>query len=46
MGLLATRRYGFVGEGQTVINTVAVASGIGMLASIPVFYPFYHGQVR
>ncbi|PSN59329.1 general substrate transporter [Corynespora cassiicola Philippines] len=31
MKLLPTRRFAFVGQGQTVINAVAFASGLGML---------------
>ncbi|KAF7553413.1 hypothetical protein G7Z17_g3640 [Cylindrodendrum hubeiense] len=31
MRFLRTRRYDFVGQGQIVINTVAVAAGLGML---------------
>ncbi|KAJ4992481.1 sugar transporter [Stagonosporopsis vannaccii] len=31
MKLLPTRRFAFVGQGQAVINAVAVASGLGML---------------
>ncbi|KAG2420064.1 hypothetical protein HFD88_004862 [Aspergillus terreus] len=31
MTFLRTRRYGFIGQGKSVINTVAVAAGFGML---------------
>ncbi|KAM6528982.1 hypothetical protein FALCPG4_009934 [Fusarium falciforme] len=31
MRLLRTRRYGFLGQGRSVINTAAVAAGFGML---------------
>lgn len=34
MKFLCTRRYGFVGQGQSVVNAVAVAAGLGMLVSI------------
>lgn len=34
MFLFTPHRYAFVGQGKTVVNAVAVASGFGMLVTI------------